>query len=303
MQAVVAHERPGGGAIFLVGLWCFATMILWGFAFYHAPGATPEWLRRAQSACFGTDESGLPDTYGWTVLIIAPLSMLLAVVTTFRGEIYAGLSALLHRRRWQILFAGVAALVALETIWVGARIRTGLAVLNTSYESTDTGRLPSEYPKLAKMAPEFNLIDQTAKHVSLVDLRGKPVIVSFFFAHCHAVCPVIIKTLQQASQQLPKEQVTFLLITLDPWRDTPGDLPALSKAWDFRGDYHILSGPVDDVVAAIKHFEVPTQRSSQDGEIVHPPIVYVISSSGQITYAFNNPPVAWLVDAISKLQS
>ena len=53
---------------------------------------------------------------------------------------------------------------------------------------------------------------------------------------------------------------------------------------------------------AIKLFEVPTQRSEKDGEITHPPIVYVINSQGDISYTFNNPPVAWIVDAVNALR-
>ena len=210
MQTIAVEERRYSAVLYLIGLWLLATMALWGFAFYHTSGATPEWLRRAQSACFGTDESGLPDTYGWTVLIIAPLSMLLAVITTFKNEICHELSCLLESRRWKILIAGFAMLFALESLWIGDRIKTGLAILNTTYDSLDSGKLPLTYPRTSKPAPQFDLVDQNSKSVSTSSLQGKTVVVSFFFAHCHTVCPVIIKTLQQASLQLPKEQVSSL---------------------------------------------------------------------------------------------
>ena len=63
--------------------------------FYRAPDITPEWLLRAQSVCFGTTQTGLPDTYGWLVLALGPLSMLLGLVVALGRDLRCGLVGLL----------------------------------------------------------------------------------------------------------------------------------------------------------------------------------------------------------------
>lgn len=300
MRSSIREQAPLG-ILLLLGLWSIATMTLWGFAFFHAPGVTPEWLLRAQAACFGTGESGLPDTYGWTVLILAPLSMLAAIFVSFRYEIDEGFSYIRGTRGWRSISILLVVLVIGESIWIAGRIRSGLGVINTSYNSVDSGGLPEHYARQFKPAPNFKLVDQSGGNVSLSEFKGNSVFLSFFFAHCKTVCPVLVKTMQEASERTGGK-IPLLMITLDPWRDTPRDLPSLAEAWGFKGNQKVLSGDIESVNGVIKNFEVPTDRSDKDGNIVHPALVYVIGPGGEIAYSFNNPPASWLVDAVARLE-
>ena len=95
-----------------------------------------------------------------------------------------------------------------------------------------------------------------------------------------------------------------VVVTLDPWRDTPGALPRLAKEWGLdaaRGGW-LLSGPPADVVAAAEAFEVGFERSETTGEIVHAGMVLVLDAEGRIAYRFLGPPPHWLIAAVRRLE-
>ena len=48
-----------------------------------------------------------------------------------------------------------------------------------------------------RLAPPLRLRDIDGKEVNLKDLRGSPVLVTFVYAHCPDVCPLIMQSLRQ----------------------------------------------------------------------------------------------------------
>jgi protein SCO1 len=69
-------------------------------------------------------------------------------------------------------------------------------------------------------APDFTLRDQDGKPVSMRDLRGQPVIVTFLYTTCDDTCPAQAQTVRGALDDLG-EDVPALAIAVDPPRDTP----------------------------------------------------------------------------------
>ena len=39
-------------------------------------------------------------------------------------------------------------------------------------------------------APDFSLKDENGKRVTMKEYRGRPVVVTFMYSHCHDTCPV-----------------------------------------------------------------------------------------------------------------
>lgn len=109
-----------------------------------------------------------------------------------------------------VLFLGLATLLA---ACGGSRELTG----------TDLGQEP---------APDFTLTDHRGQTVSLSQLRGKAVALTFIYTHCPDICPLITQHLRQAYEQLPEdaqERVALVAITVDPARDTPEVLQEYSE--------------------------------------------------------------------------
>jgi protein SCO1 len=69
-------------------------------------------------------------------------------------------------------------------------------------------------------APDFSLHNQDGDTVSMRDLRGQPVIVTFLYTTCEDTCPLQAQTVRGALDELG-EDVPALAIAVDPPRDTP----------------------------------------------------------------------------------
>ena len=78
---------------------------------------------------------------------------------------------------------------------------------------TDLGLVP---------APGFALTDQTGRAVTLSDLGGKVVVLTFLYTSCPDTCPVIASRLGVVHDQLGSRarDVSFAAIAVDPERDT-----------------------------------------------------------------------------------
>jgi protein SCO1/2 len=72
-------------------------------------------------------------------------------------------------------------------------------------------------------APDFRLRDQHGRRVTMKEYRGRPVIVTFLYSHCHDTCPIQAQQIKGALDQLGHD-VPALAISVDPARDTPGSV-------------------------------------------------------------------------------
>jgi cytochrome oxidase Cu insertion factor (SCO1/SenC/PrrC family) len=290
--------RAGTGALLLFVAWLAITLAWWALAFMAAGPATPPWLARTQSVCFGTLANGLPDSYGWTRLILAPLLMLAPLLAVHGRGIAGALGALWSRPLGRAALALLVALPLAQAGWVGSRVRAGLVVedargrLPISAES-----LPETYPRQNRPAPAFRLRDQHGRPVALADLRGQVLYLTFAFAHCTSTCPITVHSLVRATRASSDVGARAVVITLDPWRDTPAALPGLAAQWGLEGLGSVLSGSVPQVLEVLARYDVPTERDANTGNIVHPALVYVIDRAGRIAFLLNNPSVDWIVAA------
>lgn len=69
-------------------------------------------------------------------------------------------------------------------------------------------------------APDFSLQNQEGETVSMRELRGKPVIVTFLYTNCEDTCPAQAQIVKGALADLGHE-VPALAIAVDPPDDTP----------------------------------------------------------------------------------
>jgi cytochrome oxidase Cu insertion factor (SCO1/SenC/PrrC family) len=89
----------------------------------------------------------------------------------------------------------------------------------------------------------FQLVDQTGADYDSAELAGRPYLVSFFFASCPSICRDLNNQVSRLNDQLRKEEVAFVSITVDPENDTPevlsryaADYEADPRRWAFLTD-------------------------------------------------------------------
>ena len=262
------------------------------------PSAPPAWLTAARVACFGPMETGLPGGTGWMMLVLTPLSLLLALVVLWGAELSSSLRLVAHRRLGQGLFTVLALATIVEGIWVAQRVQAAWVVSAWTPSPLDETALPETYPRRTEAAPSFTLTDQQGSRVALADFRSRPVILTFVFAHCQTMCPFIVATLKRAAP----DGVQVLLVTLDPWRDTPGSLPGIARQWDLPPSFRVLSSrSVSDVLRVVEAYGVTFKRDEKTGDIVHPGLVFLVDGDGRLAYTFDNPPTAWVREGLERL--
>ena len=95
-------------------------------------------------------------------------------------------------------------------------------------------------------APDFDLTSQDGKRVTLADLRGKVVAVTFIFTTCPDICPMLTSNMAQVQEALGDDfgkSVAFVSITVDPENDTPGVLKEYAEAFGADlGGWAFLTG-------------------------------------------------------------
>lgn len=260
-----------GGILVITAAW-------WALALWPLPAETPEWVLRARAACFGSTASGLPNAGGWALLVGQPLGMLVFLFAVWGESVIRGLEAV--RRGWMGRLALGAAAVALLVGTLAAATRVAGAG-GEAFDPRGGGGAP--LMEVKGEAPGLDLVDQHGTRITTDRFVGRPVLVTFAFAHCETVCPLLVKDLLQARTALGGE-VAAVVVTLDPWRDTPSRLPAIATAWALPDDVHLLSGTVPEVEFVLDRWKIPRIRNQSDGEVIHPAVTYVVAPNGQLAY-------------------
>jgi protein SCO1/2 len=138
-------------------------------------------------------------------------------------------------------------------------------------------------------APDFALVDQDGRPVTLDGLRGQVLLLDFVYTHCPGPCPILTGTHVAVQRALPPElarQVRFVSISLDPARDTPEALRRYGEAhgadlsrWSF------LTGEPDAVADVLQRYGVGA-KPAENGEIEHLVITYLIDAEGRVARRF-----------------
>jgi protein SCO1 len=97
-------------------------------------------------------------------------------------------------------------------------------------------------------APDFTLTTQDGGRLSLKELRGTVVVVTFIYASCADTCPLLTAKLAALGPRLAGTSpppVRFVGITVDPERDTPDVLRAYARGHgaDGPGWAFLTGGP------------------------------------------------------------
>lgn len=253
----------------------------WSLALWPVGPTTPTWFLRTRAVCFGTTLNDLPNAGGWLLLVGQPLGMLVVLTAVWGAELRAGF-ALATRRVFGQVVVGVTA-AAIVTGLAAAVLRVTGRDAQAFSPGTDRD-LAAALTRVNDEAPAFALVDQHGQSISLEALRGQPVLVTFAYAHCETVCPVLVNDVLTAQRRLTDRAPRVIVVTLDPWRDTPSRLDSIARDWNMGAEAHLLSGEPPAVERVLNAWRVPRVRNEKTGDLSHPGVVYVIGFDGRIAY-------------------
>jgi protein SCO1/2 len=268
----------------------------WALALWPTADA-PSWVLRTRETCFGTAATGLPDAGGWLALVGQPLGMLAVLLAVWGTEVRNGLRATLRFIAGQMAVGVVGAALLAGVLGVVVRVRDADA---RPFASSTTEALAGQLNRLNDAPTPFALVDQHGRTVTLEQFRGKPVLVTFAYAHCETVCPLLVSEVLGARDRLGARAPAVLIVTLDPWRDTPSRLPSIAERWGATGDAHVLGGSPEEVERVLNAWRIPRARNERTGDVSHPSVVYVVGADGRIAYVVtgSEPLVRAAVEAL-----
>jgi len=132
-------------------------------------------------------------------------------------------------------------------------------------------------------APAFALTTQDGTRLTLDDLRGKVVAVTFIYTSCADTCPILTTKMAVLQARLGGDfgqRVFFASITVDPERDTPAALKsyAVRHGADLRG-WVFLTGTPAEIRQIAKRYGVYHQKLAR-GNVDHTFLTSLVDSSG-----------------------
>lgn len=171
-------------------------------------------------------------------------------------------------------------------------------------------------PQAGDAVPDFALLDQNNKRISLRSYRGDALLVTFIYTRCPFpdFCPKVSDNFAQIYAALrngsaPDSKVRLLTVSFDPVHDTPTVLRQYAASfrritgterpfdrWEFA------SVPKTELPKVAKFFGL--YYSGQDDQIVHSVSTSLISPNGKIVAWFHDnnwQPQAILAQAVQSL--
>lgn len=141
-----------------------------------------------------------------------------------------------------------------------------VAVINTN------GKISSD--TIWHQAKNINLVNQLGKKIDLDSLKGKILVVDFFFSRCPSICPGMAKSMQRLQNSFGDGKdsiVQFLSISIDPEHDS---VPALRKFANRYTSNHdswwFLSGDKQTIYDfALKELKASVADAEVDTAFIH----------------------------------
>ena len=131
------------------------------------------------------------------------------------------------------------------------------------------------------------LVNQLGDTVSLDSLRGKVILIDFFFTHCASICPILTRNMRHLQDALKSSDkaklasgtdtnfVQFLSLTVDPAHDSAPVLKRYADRYGVNSDlWWMLTGPKKTIYDfALKELNLVCRTASASIPISFTPII------------------------------
>lgn len=127
--------------------------------------------------------------------------------------------------------------------------------------------------------------DQRGERRPLDSLTGRVQVVGMVYTSCAYACPRMILDMKRIEGALgPDQDVGFVIVTIDPERDTPERLAEYAKGARLDPDrWTLLHGADGDILELAALLGVQYRRMA-NGEFVHSNLLTVLDPMGQVAH-------------------
>jgi protein SCO1/2 len=156
------------------------------------------------------------------------------------------------------------------------------------HQSSDLPLAPAMTMPATELSPSIyelpiELVDSRSRVIGLDVARGKPVLVTMFYASCSVACPLIISEVDQVIEELPADargDVQVLLVSFDAERDTPEKLGSLARERKLDDARWTLATANDADARALAAVLGIKYRKLANGEFAHGSTIVVLDAEG-----------------------
>lgn len=156
------------------------------------------------------------------------------------------------------------------------------------YWAKDTARLPADLHRLT----QFTFITHTGDTLKPENLRGKLVLMSFFFTRCSGICPMVAANIKRmrASIGNPKNLV-FVSVSVDPDHDRPRQLDTFRRRILAKGDtnkkspfshWYFVTGDKAEIYTLARDVfqsDVTVRGTKDNADFLHTESVYLLDKN------------------------
>ncbi len=143
---------------------------------------------------------------------------------------------------------------------------------------------PTALPRIGT-APDFMLTTHDGERLSLDDLRGKVVAITFIFASCTDACPLLTAKMVGVQSQLGPDfgpRARFLSITVDPERDTLEVLQKYARAHAVNpAGWAFLTGTPAEIFQVARDYGVFFKKTP-GGDVDHTFLTSLVDRGGTL---------------------
>lgn len=119
------------------------------------------------------------------------------------------------------------------------------------------------------------------------DLRGNNQVVAMIYTHCEYACPRILADMKRIQEDLSsgaREETGFVIISIDPERDTPERFRTFAEENDLSdSEWTLLQGESGDVLEMAALLGVRYRRVSET-DFTHSNMLTVLNKEGEIVH-------------------
>lgn len=125
------------------------------------------------------------------------------------------------------------------------------------------------------------------QQLQLSELRGKIQVLAMVYTHCEHACPRILADMKRIRDSLTDQalmQTNFVIVSIDPERDTPDRLEEFADENNLDEEkWTLLNGSTGDVLELAALLGVKYKRIS-DTDFTHSNMITVLNKDGEVVH-------------------
>lgn len=162
-----------------------------------------------------------------------------------------------------------------------------IAVGNSSEMSSRQSltTLMSLSPLPVRVAPNFTLVDQAGKSVSLSQFYGKTVLLAFMDSRCTEVCPVEAQEFLRAEKDLGRRarSVVFIGVNVNPHANSVADVQQFTTQHGLSAlkNWYFLTGSLAKLIPVWRAYGIEVIVSKNAKQTAHSSYLYFLNPLGE----------------------